>query len=91
MYTDSDHSPAYLVSPEINLGSTAGVSCLSFWYYVYGRPAAAILRVYLGRVVTYTNPEWERKSAQPNMWLKGEVTIPTDRPLQASSLSRIIC
>ena len=91
MYTDSDHSPAYLVSPELTLPSGHSAYCMSFWYYMYGRPAAALLNVFLGRVVTYNKPEWSRLNAQPDKWLRGEVTIQGDQPLQVGAATLIDC
>ena len=81
MYTDVNQSAAYLVSPEVTLPHNR-VHCLSFWYYVYGRPAAAILRVYIRRDQAYSRPEWSRATAAENQWLRGEVTISTNAPLQ---------
>ena len=37
MYTDGDHAPSYLVSPELTLPQ-GRLHCLTFWYYVYGLP-----------------------------------------------------
>lgn len=81
VYTDVNQSAAYLVSPEVTLPHNR-MHCLSFWYYVYGRPAAAILRVYIRRDQAYSRPEWSRLAAAENQWLRGEVVINTNAPLQ---------
>ena len=81
VYTDVNESSSFLLSPELSLRRNQ-TFCLTFWYYVYGRPAAAILRVYVSRDQAYSRPEWSRRQSQENEWLKGEVVVNTNHPLQ---------
>ncbi|KAK2148118.1 hypothetical protein LSH36_514g00022 [Paralvinella palmiformis] len=81
VYSDVNQSSAFLLSPELSLPRNK-TYCLSFWYYIYGRPAAAILRVYITRDQAYSKPEWSRSSVPENVWAKGEIAIHSKADIQ---------
>ena len=82
VYSDVNQSDAYLLSAELTLPANK-TYCLAFWYFVYGSPAAAALRVYISREQAYSRPEWTRTGAPEGEWLKGEITFRAQHPLQA--------
>ena len=49
---------------------------------MYGRPAAASLRVYVSHSQAYSRPEWSRRDVPPDRWLEGQVTLRAGQPLQ---------
>ena len=89
MYSDVNQSSAFLLSPELSLPRNK-TYCLSFWYYIYGRPAAAILRVYITRDQAYSKPEWSRSSVPENVWAKGEIAIHSKADIQVLSFTETI-
>lgn len=56
--------------------------CLTFWYYVYGSPASAVLRAYIGREQAYSRPEWSRQHPVEGQWTQAEVSVHHHSPLQ---------
>ena len=81
IYTDGNRS-ALLLSPERRLPlSPAGAAgsveplCLTFWYYVYGSPAAVTLRAYIGSDQAYSRPEWNRVRPVEGAWTQAELTL----------------
>ena len=81
VYSDINQGSAYLLSPELALPPNK-THCLTFWYYIYGRPAEAELHVYVSRDQAYSRPEWSRSSAPQDSWVKGQVVIKTQSLLQ---------